>query len=106
MDDSLKLSWGHKLPGELLEKWPKNNEGAFVAPALLTTLSQMDMGDVVLISMLEACGIPCFRHFPHYGGFGNLILGMSAEGVDILVPETMLEDARALMEGDSENEGL
>jgi hypothetical protein len=106
MDDGDKLSWGRDLPGNLLEIWPKDNDGEFVAPAFLTTCSQLDMGDTLLINMLEACGIPCLRRFPHYGGFGNLMLGVSAEGVDILVPETMLDDARALMEGEPEDEDL
>lgn len=106
MDDGVKLSWGRELPGDLLEKWPKDDKGEFVTPVFLTTCSQLDMGDTVLISMLESCGIPCLRRFPHYGGFGNLMLGMSAEGVDIYVPETMAEDAKALMEGEPENEDL
>jgi len=104
MDDDLKLSWGRELPGELLEKWPKNGDGEYEAPAFLATRSQLDMGDSLLISMLEAYSIPSLRKFPHYGGFGNLILGVSAEGVDIFVPESMLEDARALMEGEPESE--
>jgi hypothetical protein len=62
------------------------------------------MEDTLLISMLESYGISCSRKYPHYGGFGNLMLGISAEGVDIFVPETLLEDARALMEGAPENE--
>ena len=37
---------------------------------------------------------------------GNLMMGMSAEGVDIFVPETMLEEAKNILEGESENEEL
>lgn len=104
MDDGLKLSWGRELPGELLERWPKNGEGEYEAPAFLANRSQLDMGDTLLISMLESCGIPCLRKFPHYGGFGNLMIGVSAEGVDIFVPESMLKDASALMEGEPESD--
>ena len=32
------------------------------------------------------------------------MLGMSAEGVDIYVPETLLEDARNILEGDAVND--
>lgn len=106
MNDDVKLSWGREIPGELLEKWPKDGDGGFVSPAFLATCSQLDMGDKLLSSLLESFGIPCLRRYPHYGGFGNLMLGMSAEGVDIFVPETLLSEARALMEGEAENEDL
>lgn len=106
MAEEAKLTWGRDLPGDLTEKWPRDGKGEPVRAALLTTCNQQDMGDTVLISMLEGCGIPSFRRFPHYGGFGNLMLGMSAEGVDIYVPETLLDDAKALMEGVPENEEL
>ncbi|MEG1632422.1 MAG: hypothetical protein RR314_00065 [Oscillospiraceae bacterium] len=99
MDEEAKLSWGRDLPGDLSQKWPRDASGEFIPAALLATSSQIDMGDAVLISMLESFGIPSFRKFPHCGGFGNLMLGMSAEGVDVFVPETLLEDAKALMEG-------
>lgn len=106
MDEEAKLTWGRDLPGSVAEKWPRDDRGEFVPAAELTECSQLDMGDSVLISMLDAYGIPAFRRFPHYGGFGNMMLGMSAEGVAIMVPETLLDDARALMEGESENEEL
>ena len=91
---------------ELIERWPKDEKGEPVLPAFLASSSQKDMGDAVLIGMLESLGVPCLRRFPHYGGFGKLVLGISAEGVDIFVPETMLEYARALMEGVPEDEEL
>ena len=56
--------------------------------------------------VLDSCNIPYVKRFPHYGGFGNLMMGMSAEGVDIFVPETMLEEAKNILEGESENEEL
>ena len=34
------------------------------------------------------------------------MLGMSAEGVDIFVPETMLEEAKNILKGESEDEEL
>ena len=67
---------------------------------------QFDMSDAILTGVLDSCNIPYFKRFPHYGGFGNLMMGMSAEGVDIFVPETMLEEAKNILEGESENEEL
>lgn len=96
--------WGRDLTGKLSELWPKDGNGQFVAPAKLTSCTQLDMGDAIVESLLDSAEIPHFRRYPHYGGFGNLMLGMSAEGVDIFVPQTMLEDAQNLLEGDAEND--
>ena len=104
--DEPKLEWGRDMPGEVLEKWPKDENGDFVQAAYLTNCSQLDMGDAIVESLLDSAEIPHFRRYPHYGGFGNLMLGMSAEGVDIFVPETMLEEAKNILEGESENEEL
>ena len=100
------LEWGRDLPGDLAEKWPKDENGDFVPAAWLTNCSQIDMGDAILTGVLDSCGIPFYKRFPHYGGFGNLMLGMSAEGVDIFVPETMLEEAKNILKGESEDEEL
>ena len=54
--------------------------------------------------MLEAYGIPCLKIYPGDGSFGKLILGMSVQGVDIYVPQSLLEDARALCEARPEAE--
>ena len=96
--------WGRDLPGKLAEHWPKDENGEFVAPARLIGCTQMDMGDAIVESLLDSAEIPHFKRYPHYGGFGNLMLGMSAEGVDIYVPETLLEDAQTLLEGDAVND--
>ena len=101
-----KLEWGRDLPGDLAEKWPKDENGDFVPAAWLTNCWQIDMGDAILTGVLDSCGIPFYKRFPHYGGFGNLMLGMSAEGVDIFVPETMLEEAKNILKGESEDEEL
>lgn len=96
--------WGRDLPGKLAELWPKDENGEFVEPARLIGCTQMDMGDAIVESLLDSAEIPHFKRYPHYGGFGNLMLGMSAEGVDIYVPETLLEDAQTLLEGDAVND--
>ncbi len=59
----------------------------------------MDMDAALLVNMLEAYGIPCLTNYPGTSHFGKIVLGMSGFGVEILVPETMLEDAEALCEG-------
>lgn len=96
--------WSRDLPGKLADSWPKDGKGEFVAPVKLTSCTQLDMGDAIVEGLLDSAGIPHFKRYPHYGGFGNLMLGMSAEGVDIYVPETLLEDAQTLLEGDAVND--
>ena len=90
--------------GDVTVSLPMDENGEYVAAAFLTTCSQLDMGDAIVTGMLDSFDIPYVKKFPHYGGFGNLMLGISAEGVDIFVPETMLEDARNILEGESEDE--
>ena len=104
--DEPRLEWGRDLPGELLEKWPKDEKGEPVPAVWLTGCTQFDMSDAIITSLLDSCGIPFYKRYPHYGGFGNLMLGMSAEGVDIYVPETMFDEAKNILEGESEDEEL
>ena len=100
-----KLEWGRgEMPGELTDRWPRDGEGELVPAAWLARCTQLDMGDAIVEGLLDSAGIPHFKRYPHYGGFGNLMLGMSAEGVDIYVPETLLEDARNILEGDAVND--
>ena len=101
----LKVSWGRESIGDLTERWPRTSEGEPVTPAFLTKCSQLDMADRLLVNMLEAYGIPCLTRYPHSGEFGKVVLGMSGFGTEIYVPETLLEDAVALLQSDDNMEG-
>ena len=104
LTDKLHLEWGKSLPGELTEIWPKDEEGQFVAPAFLCHCTGFDMDDVMTMNLLQAYGIPSLQQYPGDGAFGKLILGMSGNGVDIYVPETMRGDAAELLKGMPEDE--
>ena len=91
-----ELSWGRHMPHDLLSRWPKDESGELEQPAFLCNCGPQDLNDELKINMLEAYGIPCLRIFPGDGSFGRVVLGMSGLGSDIYVPESMLEDARAL----------
>ena len=93
-----------ELPGELLRRWPKGENGEPVRPVYLTHRSSTDMDDMLLVSLLEAYGIPALISHPGYGSFGKVVLGMSGTGSDILVPETMYDDAKAIMEAKPDDE--
>ena len=93
-----------KFPWQTMEKWPRREDGDYVAPIKLTHCKSSDMEDVMLVNMLEAYGIPAVRVYPCDGMFGKIVLGMSGTGADILVPENMYEDAKALMEAEPDDE--
>ena len=99
-----KSDWGRAMGEKLYDRWPKNAQGEPEIPALLCNCKSLDLGDELKINMLEAYGIPCLKIYPGDGSFGKLILGMSGQGVDIYVPQSMLEDAQALCEAQPEAE--
>ncbi len=100
MDDN--NNWSRSLPGELLERWPKDGDGQPEQPAWLCNCKNLDFGDELRVSMLEAYGIPCLKLYPGDGVFGKLILGMSGQGSDIYVPQSLLEDAIQLCQAQPE----
>ena len=98
-----RFGWS-ALPGALLKKWPCGAEGEPVAPAFLTHCKCNDMEDQLIVNMLSAYGIPALCVHPGDGAFGQVVLGMSGTGTDILVPEILLDDAKALMEAESDEQ--
>ena len=78
--------------------WPVTDDDKPVPPAYLTHLSATDMEGQIVISMLESAGVPVVTQYPNNGSFGRVILGFSGTGIDLYVPEPMLEDAKALVE--------
>ena len=106
MDEPIRIDWGRAELSGLSERWPKDENGQPEEPVLLCTLSALDMRDELLLNMLEAYGIPCLRRYPGDGAFGKLILGMSGQGTDILVPKSLYIDAKELSKGAENDEVL
>jgi len=52
------------------------------------------------VNLLEAYGIPALRKASGDGALGEVLLGASGYGVDIFVPENMLEDAQNVVSAD------
>lgn len=96
--DDAKPSWSNSFQGQFYKEWPKK-DGTPEEPAFLKHCTSVDMEDEMLISMLSAYGIPAVKLYPSNGSFGKVVLGMSAEGTDIFVPISMLDDATSLMGG-------
>lgn len=99
-------NWALREYGKIFENWPRDEQGQTVAPVHLKRCAPLDLEAEMLQSMLEAYGIPSFRCLPGDGQFGQLIIGMSGNGVDIFVPETMLAQAQEIMEGEADHDEL
>ena len=97
------MSWERREYGKTFDAWPRNEAGETIPPAFLTHCGPLDMEADMIRSMLEAYGIPSIRRLPGDGAFGELILGMSGNGIDIFVPESMLADAQELLKGEPDD---
>ena len=93
---TMEKSWGKSLPSDLQDRWPKLPSGEPEKAVFLCNCKALDYSDELKINMLEAYGISCLRDYPGDGSFGKVVLGMSGMGTDIYVPESRLEEARAL----------
>ena len=77
--------------------WPVDEKGEKVpARQLRHTLDNMADAEMT-ISLLAAYGIPCFPYYDGEGVTGKVISGFSGFGVSLYVPETMYDDADALL---------
>ena len=89
------MDWKFKKPDG--PAWPKDDNGEPVAPAYLKHISGGPLDLEVAINLLQAYGIPYVSEFPNNGEFGKLIMGHPPSGMEIFVPETMLEDAQNVL---------
>jgi hypothetical protein len=93
-----EVNWELDFSGQLTKKWPRSADGAEEEPAFLLHCSSLNMEDKLTINMLDAYGVPLVAVAPGSGCFGKLLMGTSADGTDIYVPVSFLEDAKALLE--------
>ena len=94
------FKWGRKKFDRIKERWPKNDQGEMVAPVFFQHVQGTELDVEMAVNLLEAYGIPALRKAPGDGSFGEVFLGSSGFGVDIYVPETMLEDAQNIVSAD------
>lgn len=97
--NSSVAGWFLSFKDSLSDNWPYLENGQPEKPALLAHRSSVNMEDRLLINMLTAYNIPVVYNYPENGATGKILLGISGYGMDIYVPESLLEDAKALMEG-------
>ena len=97
MSDGPKLTWGMTGSGVPAD-WPQSPSGEPVAPVLLQHMSGKVNEADILVEMLRSYGIPVLRAYGNFGTLGKIIMGYSGEGLDLYVPESMLEDAKNLLQ--------
>jgi len=83
------------------DRWPTDASGAKIPPAFLKHFGGAPTDISVELSVLEAYGIPTLLEYPNNGDFGIVVMGHAGGGVDVYVPETMLEDALNLINTDN-----
>ena len=84
--------------------WPKGADGKPVPPVFLVHLRALDLEGQIVKTMLESAGIPVLIQRPSGGDFGQIIMGFSGTGLDLYVPQTLLEDAQAMLDSPFELE--
>lgn len=97
-------NWSFKKKEEIA--WPTQTNGDPIPPAFLMHIGGGPLNMELTLNLLEAYGIPHVGKYPHDGLFGKLILGHPPLGMEVYVPETMLEDAQNILNADiiDENE--
>ncbi len=89
--------WAITPPFGVYDRWPKDAAGEPVSPAFLTMILGPQSQVELTANLLQAYDIPSFCRYPNDGEFGKVILGVSGNGTELYVPETMLEDARNIL---------
>ncbi len=81
----------------LLEQWPNDADGSPEPAALLCNGSDYPDELALLSSLLESFSIPHFARHHGAAHYVNLIFGHNATGIEVYVPVSLLEEARALL---------
>ena len=92
------MEWSFKKPDNL--QWPKDENDEPIPPAYLKHISGGPLDLEIALNVLDAYGIPHVSEYPNNGAFGKLIFGHPPSGMEIFVPETMLEDAQNILSAD------
>lgn len=94
------FNWGRKKFDRISERWPKDESGEMIPPVFFQHILGSELDVEMTVNLLEAYGIPALRKASGDGTLGEVLLGASGYGVDIFVPENMLEDAQNIVSGE------
>ena len=92
--------WNIGGRGPLSDRWPKDENGVEIPPAFFQHVGGSELDVEMAANLIEAYGIPVLRKPVLDGDLGRVIIGYSGPGVDLYVPETMLEDAQNIVSAD------
>ena len=92
------MNWDVKK--EKSPEWPKDEKGETIPPVFLTRIHGGLLDMELTLNLLDAYGIPYVCEYPNNGLFGKLIMGFAPAGMEVFVPETMLEDALNILSAD------
>ena len=108
MFEDQSLSWGSETETrkKLEALWPVDSAGEKEPAVFLANIPDFNNEADFTINMLMAYGIPVFKSYNSEGSLGKLIIGTSAYGAALYVPQSMLEDAKALLENPLDDEAL
>lgn len=85
--------------------WPKDDNGQEQKAVLLTQTFDSPADTDMIISLLGAYGIPCFKYYDLDGGAGKVINGFSGYGASLYVPASLLEEAQDLLTSQPAEDG-
>lgn len=77
--------------------WPRDPQGQDEKAVLLMQTFDSPADTDMIISLLAAYGIPCFKYYDKEGGAGKVINGFSGYGVSLYVPASQLDEAKDLL---------
>ncbi|MCF0121163.1 MAG: DUF2007 domain-containing protein [Oscillospiraceae bacterium] len=92
--------WSFRKKKPVTANWPKDENGEPYPPVFLEHASGGPVDVELAVNLLEAYGIPVVTQLPNNGDFAQVIMGMTGTGVDIFVPQNMLEDAQNILSAD------
>ena len=92
------------MKGVTVPPEPLEENGEKVKAVLLKETFDSPAESDMMISMLAAYGIPCFKYYEKEGGAGKVINGFSGYGASLYVPQTMLEDAQNILNAEAVEE--
>ena len=97
MAELAKDFWA-KSDKTLPARWPRDGSGQPEKAARLDIQWELDSRADLTVSLLESCGIPAFQN----GSLGKVLGGFAAQGVEIWVPSSRLEEAQAILDAPAE----
>ena len=83
--------------GPDVPQWPVDAHGEKEQAVLLHHTFDSAADADMLVSLLTAYQIPCFKYYAQDGGAGKVLNGFSGYGASLYVPASLLEDAQAIL---------